>query len=108
MFILSYFSSKRYDSNRRSYYGFDSMSSCEKPSHSDYSDCSSPHDISNADKVARASTKVTALSDTDSDPWNYEDKTALIGMGDINVQRVWEVHSGRGSTSESISASYPA
>ena len=54
------------------------------------------------------STKVTAQSDADSDPWNNGDNNALIAMKDINVQRGWEVHSGRRSNSDSISASLPA
>lgn len=58
--------------------------------------------------MAGALTKVTAQPNADSDPWNHGDKNSLIGMKDINVQRGWEVHSGRGSHSGTNSASDPA
>ncbi|KAL9134774.1 MAG: hypothetical protein Q9175_004043 [Cornicularia normoerica] len=104
IFSFSYFSSKHYRSNRQSYYGFDSKNSPKKPS----SDGRSPGRLSSADKLTGVSTKVTAQSDPASDPWINGDRNALIGMRDINVERGWEVHSGRETNSGSTPASYPA
>ena len=109
VFSFSYFSSKRYGSNRKSYYGFDSKKSPKNPSSGGQSDRSSPGRMSGTDhNRAGVLTRVTAQPNADSDPWNNGDKNALIGMKDINVQRGWEVHSGRGSKSGKVSPSGPA
>ncbi|CAF9923648.1 hypothetical protein IMSHALPRED_005982 [Imshaugia aleurites] len=104
LFSFSYFSSKRYGSNRKSYYGFDGKDSPKKPSYAGHSDRSSPGRVSNADKFAGVSTKVVAHSGAKPDQWDNGDRNVLIGMTDINVQRGWEVHTGRGSSSGSMSA----
>ena len=106
LFSFSYFTSKRYGSNRKNYYGFDSKNSPKKPSYGNHSDRSSPRRVSNADKLAGVSTKVTAQAKAGADPWNNGDRNALIGMTDINVQRGWEVHTGRDSNSGSMSAPF--
>lgn len=109
VFSFSYFSVKRYGSNRKSYYGFDGKNSPKNPSYGGQSDRSSPRRVSIADKMAAGvSTKVTAQPGAELDPWNNGDRNALIGMKDINVQRGWEVRSGGRSNSGSRSAPYPA
>ena len=108
VFSFSYFSSKRYGSNRKSYYGFDGKNSPKNPSYRDPSDRGSPGRVSITDKMtAGVSTKATGQPDAGLDPWNNGDRNALIGMKNINVQRGWEVRSAGRSNSGSMSTSYP-
>jgi hypothetical protein len=50
--------------------------------------------MNSADKIRGLSTKVTSRSDKEPDPWKDGDRNALIGMGNISVQRGWEIHHG--------------
>ncbi|KAL2048480.1 hypothetical protein N7G274_000392 [Stereocaulon virgatum] len=93
-FSLSYFTSRRSSSNSKSHYGFNGG---KRQSYQKHADASSPRrdlKMNSADKVRGLSTKVTSRSDREPDPWMDGDGNALIGIGNINVQRGWEVHHG--------------